>query len=81
MVPWSRFGARQEKGTPENLDLKCGAPFLGGVNYACKQFDNEMSYVTHTLKDYEVTSIRPEQVRVEAVICVSVPKEQEYSAY
>ena len=36
LLPWSRFGARQEKGTPENLDLKCSTTVVGGEKYACK---------------------------------------------
>jgi hypothetical protein len=35
LVPWSRFGARHEKGTPEHLDLKYSTQFFGDVNYAC----------------------------------------------
>ena len=37
-----------------------------------------MSYQTHTLKDYKVTSVRREEVRVKAVNYVSVSKEQHY---
>ena len=35
LLPWSRFGARQEKGNPENLDLTRSTIFLGRKHHAC----------------------------------------------
>ena len=58
LLPWSRFGARQEKGNPENLDLTRCTFFLGREHHACKTCYNEINYPPHTLKDYKVTSVK-----------------------
>ena len=57
LLPCSRFGVRQEKGNPENLDLTHSTVIFGLEYYACKTCDNEISYPTHTLKDYKVMSV------------------------
>ena len=65
VVPRSRFGAMQEKGNPEKLDLIRSTIFFAGESCPCKQCDTRMRYQTHTLKDYKVMSDRRGQVLIQ----------------
>ena len=71
VVPWSCFGARQEKGNPENFDLmrSTSTTYFGDENCACKKCDNELRRIVYAyawITNYKVMSVGREQVRVEA---------------
>jgi hypothetical protein len=84
LLPWSRFGARQEKGNPENLDLTRSTVFFV-VNTMRVKHVTTKSVIQRTPKGLQshVRHVRDgQQVRVEAVVdAFQYQKSKIYSGY